>query len=114
MSIYFKTHKCLCGLMLMFGLLTCAAGIAGHGGGGRGGDFNRGGDENRGGDYNRGGYDNRGRYDNRSGYRDGVYYDNGFAGPGVVVGVPDDEASSCSTVQQCNDDGNCVQTQVCN
>ena len=112
MKPYLKTHTGLCGLILILGLLTCAVGNAMHGGGGgggRGGDFNRDGDYNRGGDYNRDGDNNRG------GYRDGVYYDNGADGPGVVVGVPEGESSStCSTVQQCDDDGNCVQSQVCN
>lgn len=94
-------HVC----MLVLGLLTCVSGFAMRGGGGEG----RGGDFNRGGDYYRGNDDYRG------GYRDGVYYDNRVADPAVVVAVPEGEVSeSCSSVQQCDNDGNCVQSQVCN
>lgn len=91
----------------MLGLLISTAGNAMHGGGGaRGGNFNRGGDFNRGADYN------RGPDYNRDDYRNGAYYDNGWVAPAVV---PEGGYSSpCSTVQQCNDQGDCVQTQVCN
>lgn len=103
METYGKTHKYLCGFIFAICLLSCAVCDAMRGGGGgvhRGGDnFNRGGDLNRGDfnhrDYNRDNWDNAGAV---------VVPEGGYVtSPG-----------SCSTVQQCDSDGNCVQNQVCN
>lgn len=43
-------------------------------------------------------------------YRGDYYYGGNWGEPAIVVGAP---ASNCSPVQQCDDDGNCVENQVC-
>lgn len=69
----------------------------------------------------RGGYE-RGAYD-RGGYTNDSRtdaYSRDWGEPAVVIENPDTDYSasnfstSCSTVQQCDTNGNCTQNQICN
>ncbi len=95
-------HRMVSILILSISLFTFADCFAARGGGRAGGDFDR-------------GVDNNNRINNDILNDD---YHNGYWGvPGAVVvpsGGYNNNPSSCSTIQQCSSDGNCVQTQVCN
>ena len=104
MGSYSLIRKFSYGAILITSLLACAVSNAGRGVGG-GGAYHGGVDNNYHGDYNN-------RNDN---------YNRGIEGSsGVIIGAPiggDIEPAypdSCQTVQQCDSDGNCVQTQNCN
>ncbi|MCX7117473.1 MAG: hypothetical protein NTW94_06165 [Legionellales bacterium] len=106
MRSHLMNHKLACLFIFLLSLLTCSVGNAWRGGGG--GDFHGGGGYNHGA-YNYHGGDN---YHNNDYYHGGNYY-----GGAAVVGVPiigGYYGSSCSNVQQCDQNGNCVQQQVCN
>ena len=93
-------HKFSCTVLLIISLLACTVGNAGHGGG-----------------YHGGNIDNRNDDNNRNYNHD----DRGVEGSSaVIIGAPiggDVEPAypySCQSVQQCDSDGNCIQTQNCN
>lgn len=101
-------------LSIMF--LSSPICFAEHGGGG----FHQGGGEyhqNDGFNHNGGYHQNNEEHDN-SNYNYvnpgvGHYYPgNGWGAPGVVI-VPGND-SDCQTIQQCDSNGNCIQTQNCN
>jgi hypothetical protein len=100
-------HRGLYSLIVSIGLFTYIASDAVHAGR-AGGGFNRGGDLNHNVDNNNRPNEYNRNIDNHNGE---------WVAPGTVV-VPatgyDNNSSSCSTVQQCSSDGNCVQSQVCN
>ncbi|MDP3559292.1 MAG: hypothetical protein Q8R79_02940 [Legionellaceae bacterium] len=102
-------------IIFVMGLLACSVTNAWHGGGGGGGRGYHGGGDYHGG----GGYYHGGDYHNGGYYHGGTYYGGTYYGsPGVVIGVPLGGAAaypnSCVPTQQCDANGYCVQTQVCN
>lgn len=100
MRLYKITRRCSYVAVLITSLLACMVCHAERGGGG----------------YHAGGEINRGNVnDNRNGYYNNDYRD-GYRDNGVVVGVPvdGDVGATCQTVQQCDSNGNCTETQSCN
>ena len=101
MFSYSLDHKGLCGLIFAIGLFSCVSCNAE-----RGGVYSNGGGYERGNDYNN---------DNNVNRNAGEWAD-----PVVVTGVPNtgylnaDYPPSCTNVQQCDSNGNCVQSQSCN
>ena len=99
---YASKLKQSCALIATLGLLFCGSCHAERGGG----DFNRGGydhENNNSSNYN---HDYNNNNYNGSGSRTWIVPNEGYVNPAY--------AGACSTVQQCDDDGNCVENQVCN
>ena len=97
-------HKKSFALIFALGLFSCTACNAERGGDVRG--------------YSNGIHDDNNNYDHGTNYNNsnnGNYYHGGgdWGAPAVVIGVPGSNAPTCSTVQQCDSDGNCTQSQVC-
>jgi hypothetical protein len=104
MTIYYRVFALLFLMVLMCS--TTYAGRGGFGGGGR--DFGGGGR-----DFGGGGFHGNNDINIHNNDFHGNYYPNhGYIAPGVVVTVPTDE-SDCQTIQQCDADGNCVETSNC-
>ena len=104
MCSHLRNYKTSCAVILAIGLLSCAVGNAGREGG-------------YGGGYGGGSYNSERNHDNNDNYNRGNYNNDGERNvetPAVVIGVPDANTTSCSTVQQCDAYGNCSQNQVCN
>ena len=104
MRSYTMNRKGFCAFIFAIGLFSCVTCHADRGGGG--------------GAFNNGGYDHNDTYNNNGNFNndnhDG-YYEGGVevGAPGAVYLVPS-SPTTCSTVQQCDSDGNCMQNQVCN
>ena len=104
MRSYMMNHKKSCALILAIGLFSCVACHADRGGGGyeNGGGFQHNDNYNNGGsDYNDENHD--------IDYNSSV----GFGAPGIEYVAPA-TSTNCSTVQQCDSNGNCIESQVCN
>ncbi len=110
------SYKILYAVVLILGLLISTSCNAMRGGGG---GFNRG----VGGGYHQGGVDrsnvDRANVDRPNDYHaNGYYYGGNAVAPAVNVNVPygayPSYPNSCSSYQQCDSYGNCVENQVCN
>ena len=104
MQLSTLTHKKICVFIFLVGLFSCTACYAARGGGG----------------YDHGGYNNDNSYtphdyNNNSGtdYHGDYYNRGGWGAPAIVIGDPGSDQTYCSTVQQCDSDGNCQENQVC-
>lgn len=112
MQTFIRLSTLLRTVLLSLGILMASVSYAERGGGHAGGGWGGHPDAGWGGHgyYRGGGY---------SGYGHGGYggygYRPGYYGPGVVIGVPSGGyySDSCSIVQQCYPNGNCVNTRVC-
>ena len=86
-------------LIVVLGVFSCTSCYAERGGDVRG--------------YSNGAHGNDNNFNNGNYYRGDDYHGSNWGVPAVVIGVPGSNAPTCSTVQQCDSDGNCTQSQVC-